>query len=113
MVVPGGRSLGTLPDAKARCQSDARWYHGRMTIEVPERELGSLRLSPEQARLEFAVGLYAGRRVTLGRAARIAGVAYTEFMHEIGGRGLCINYTMEDAMHDMAMVDKLCGQRDA
>ena len=84
-----------------------------MTIDVPERELGTLRLTPEQARLEFAVGLYAGRRVTLGRAARIADVSYTEFMHEIGRRGLCINYTVEDASHDTAMVDKLCGPRDA
>ena len=58
------------------------------------------------------MGLYAGRRVPLGRAAKIAGVAYTEFMHEIGRRGRCINYTVEDATHDMAMVDKLCGQRD-
>ena len=81
-----------------------------MTIEVPERELGSLRLTPEQARLEFAVGLYAGRRVTLGRGAKIAGVSYTQFMHEIGRRGLHINYTVADATHDMAMVDKLCGQ---
>ena len=84
-----------------------------MTIEVPEQELGTLRLTPEQARLEFAVGLYAGRRVTLGRAARIAGVSYMEFMHEIGRRGLCITYTVEDASRDIAMVDKLCGLRDA
>jgi len=81
-----------------------------MTIELPELE--SLRLTPEQARLELAVGLYAGRRVTLGRAAKIAGVSHTEFMHEIGRRGLCLHYTVEDAMHDMAVVDKLCGQRD-
>ena len=84
-----------------------------MTIEVPERELGTLQLTPEEARLEFAVGLYAGRRVTLGRAARIAGVSYTAFMDEMWRRGLYINYTVEDASHDMAMVDKMCGPRDA
>ena len=67
----------------------------------------------KEARLELAVGLYAGRRVSLGRAAKVAGVSYTEFMHEIGHRGLCINYTVEDASHDMAIVDKLCGPRDA
>jgi predicted HTH domain antitoxin len=79
-----------------------------VTIELPESELKSLGLTPEQARLEVAVGLYAGRRVTLGRAARIGGVSYAEFMHEIGRRGLSIYYTTEDAAHDMAMVDKLC-----
>ncbi len=84
-----------------------------MKIELPEPELGALRLTPDQARLELAVGLYAGRKVTLGRAAAIAGVAYTEFMHEIGRRGICINYTLEDAEHDMAVVDQLCAKPDA
>jgi predicted HTH domain antitoxin len=84
-----------------------------MKIELPEPELDSLQLTPDQARLELAVGLYAGRRVTLGRAAKIAGISYTGFMHEIGRRGLCIHYTADDARHDVAMVEKLCGQRDA
>ncbi len=98
--------------AQNDCRPEFNWYDGAMIIELPERELGSLQLTPEQARLELAVGLYAGGRVTLGRAARIAGVSYTEFMHVIGRRGLCIHYTAEDAMHDMAVVNKLCGQCD-
>ncbi|MBI4658597.1 MAG: UPF0175 family protein [Verrucomicrobia bacterium] len=83
-----------------------------MTIELPEVDLGSLKLTPEQARLELAVGLYAGRRVTLGRAAGIAGLSHTEFMREIGRRGLCIHYGVEDAQHDMAMADKLSGRAE-
>lgn len=78
-----------------------------MTIELPDKELGTLNLTPEKARIELAVGLYAGREVTLGRAARIAGVPYTAFMHEIGRRGICINYSVEDALHDMKMADEL------
>ncbi len=78
-----------------------------MTIVLPERELESLNLTPEQARIELAVGLYAGRRVSLGRAARIAGLPRTDFMHELGRRGLCINYSVQDAQHDMEMVEKL------
>lgn len=82
-----------------------------MTIELPE--LDSLRLTPAQARVELAVGLYAGRRVTLGHGARIAGISHTQFMHEVGRRGLHIHYTAEDALQDMATVDKLCATRDA
>ena len=78
-----------------------------MTIEVPDKELGALHLTPERARVEMAVGLYAGRQVSLGRAARIAGISYTEFIHEIGRRGICINYTVEDAEHDLRMADEL------
>jgi len=38
-------------------------------IELPDAEIASLHLTPEQARVELAVGLYAGRQVTLGGAA--------------------------------------------
>ncbi len=40
-----------------------------MMIELPDTDLESLHLTQEQARLELAVGLYAGREVTMGRAA--------------------------------------------
>jgi predicted HTH domain antitoxin len=51
--------------------------------------------------------LYAGRQVSLGRAARIAGIPYSDFLHEIGRRGICINYTVEDAEPDLRMADEL------
>jgi predicted HTH domain antitoxin len=72
-----------------------------VTIELPGTDIESLHLTAEQARLELAVGLYAGREVTLGRAARIAGVPYAAFMREIGKRGICIGYTERDALDDI------------
>lgn len=70
-------------------------------IELPDADVESLRLTQERARLELAVGLYAGREVTLGRGARIAGVTYAAFLREIGKRGICINYTEQDALDDI------------
>jgi predicted HTH domain antitoxin len=81
-----------------------------MTIELPDEEVARLQLTPERARLEMAVGLYAGRQVSLGRAARIAAIPYASFMHEIGHRGLCINYTVADAEHDMRMAEQFSGR---
>ena len=81
-----------------------------MTIELPDQEIASFRLTPAQVRLELSVGLYAGRQISLGRAATIAGVPYASFMHEIGRRGLCINYTVEDAEHDMRMAEQFSGR---
>lgn len=75
-----------------------------MLIELPDADVGSLHLTPEQARLELAVGLYAGREVTLGRAARIAGMTYSAFMQEIGKRGICVNYTEKDAQDDISQL---------
>jgi len=72
-----------------------------MTIELPDTDIESLHLTPQQARLELAVGLYAGREVTLGRAARIAGTTYAAFMQEIGKRGICVSYTEQDALDDI------------
>ena len=78
-----------------------------MQIEIPEPEADALDLTPEEARLDLAVGLYARRRVTLGRAARIAGVAYSEFLQEAGRRGLCVDYDVEDAAADIEVVRKM------
>jgi predicted HTH domain antitoxin len=91
-----------------RCSPVPAWYTSAVTIELPD--LDSLRLTPAEARLELAIGLYAGRRVTLGNGARIAGVSHTRFMREVGSRGIPVHYTAEDALHDIAMVDKLCAK---
>jgi predicted HTH domain antitoxin len=81
-----------------------------MMIELPDSDIESLHLTQEQARLELAVGLYAGREVTLGRAARIAGTTYAAFLKEIGRRGICINYTERDALNDIEQLRRRSGE---
>jgi predicted HTH domain antitoxin len=75
-----------------------------MIIELPDEEIGNLGLTSQQARLELAIGLYAGREVSLGRAAKIAGWAYADFMREAGRRGICMDYNEEDALSDIETV---------
>lgn len=94
--------------AQVRCSPRFEWYNSAMKIGLPDNEIEALHLTPEKVRIELAVGLYAGRQVTLGRAAKIAGISYTAFMHEIGRRGICLNYRVEDALHDLEMADELC-----
>lgn len=77
-----------------------------MTIELPDVNLASL--TSEQARLAFAIGLYTGRRISLGRAAKVAGIPYIAFMKEMGRQGICLNYTKEELEHDFEMAEKLC-----
>ena len=84
-----------------------------MTIELPDVNIGSQPLTSEQARIELASGLYAGRAVSMGRAARIAGISYTDFMHELGRRGICINYGVEDFEHDMQVLKELAAKKAA
>jgi predicted HTH domain antitoxin len=86
------------------CRSREGEYIQPMMIELPDADIESLNLTPEQARFQLAVGLYAGREVTLGRAAKIAGLTYAAFMKEVGRRGLCINYTEQDALDDISQL---------
>jgi predicted HTH domain antitoxin len=79
----------------------------RMTIEIPDRDLASISLNRVEARRELAIGLYTGRRVTLGQAAQVAGVPYVLFLRELGRRQIPLNYSLEDALHDMRVVDEL------
>lgn len=81
-----------------------------MTIELPDVNLGSQPLTSEQARLDFAVGLYSGQHASLGRAAQVAGIPKVVFIQELGARGVCRNYTVEDALHDVAMVRQKLGK---
>jgi predicted HTH domain antitoxin len=81
-----------------------------MMIELPDAEVAGLGLTSEQARVELAAGLYAGRQVTLGRAARIAGLSQTAFLHELGKHGICVNFTEDDAQQDIARVRERLGK---
>lgn len=81
-----------------------------MVIELPDAEMDGLDLTPAQARVELAIGLYAGREVGLARGARIAGLSYTAFMREAGGRGIPINYTESDALQDIETVRQRLGR---
>jgi predicted HTH domain antitoxin len=76
-----------------------------MTIELPDVNLDSL--TSEQARLAFAIGLYTGRRISLGHAAKVAGIPYITFMKEMSRQGICLNYTKEELEHDFEMAEKL------
>ena len=84
-----------------------------MTIELPDVNLGSAPLSSEQARLDFAIGLYSGRHASVGRAAKLAGMPKILFMQELGKRGIPRQYTAEDFEHDMRVVEELAAKKAA
>jgi predicted HTH domain antitoxin len=81
-----------------------------MTIELPDVKIGSQPLTSEQARIELAVGLYAGQRATMGQAAQIAGIPYTAFMQELGKHGVCLNYSEASALQDIETVRQRLNQ---
>lgn len=64
-------------------------------------------MTPELVKLEVAVGLYRDRKVSMGRAARIAGVPRPIFQRELGKRGVSVNYDVQDFEDDLVAIVKL------
>ena len=58
-------------------------------------------LSPQQACLDLAVGLYSSGRVSMGSAAEVARVSISEFQRELGRRRVPVNYDLEELRQDI------------
>jgi predicted HTH domain antitoxin len=74
-----------------------------MQIEIPD-DLG---ITEEQARLDFAVGLYSSGAASLARAARLAGRSRLEFQRIVAERGIPLAYNTDDLDKDIATLNRL------
>ena len=54
------------------------------------------------AKLELAIALFARGRLSMGKAAELAGVAAGEFQLHLGARNLGAHYDVTDALEDKA-----------
>jgi predicted HTH domain antitoxin len=75
-----------------------------MNVMIPDHCIEGLGLTEEKARRELALGLYADRKVTLGRAARIADIPQHEFQKLLAELGIPLHYNLQDLEADLAMV---------
>lgn len=64
-------------------------------------------MTPELAKLEVAVSLYRDRKVSMGRAARLAGMPRPLFQRELGKRGVTLDYEVEDLHADLESLKSL------
>lgn len=76
-----------------------------MNVVLPERIEATL--SPRDARLDLAVGMYSSGRVTMGTAAEIADLSIPEFQRELGRRRIPVNYTAQDLAYDLRAAAEL------
>jgi predicted HTH domain antitoxin len=75
-----------------------------MQIAFPDELTQGLDLTPEHARLDLAIGLYAERRVTLGRAAKIAGMVQAGFLRTLGELRIPMHYDLAELEEDLLVV---------
>jgi predicted HTH domain antitoxin len=78
-----------------------------MIVELADAAIEGTGMTPELAKLEVAVGLYRDRKVSMGRAARIAEIPRAIFQRELGKRGVTINYDVQDFEEDLLAIGKL------
>jgi len=76
-----------------------------MNIVLPQAL--ETRLTPSEAALHLAVGLYTSGAVTLGQAAEAAGQPQGEFMRELGRRRISLHYGVDDFAQDLTTIEKL------
>lgn len=76
-----------------------------MQLTVPE-EL-NITLTPREAALRLAIGLFVCEDATLGQAAQVAGIPQADFQMELGRRRIPIHYGMEDLEDDLKTVERL------
>ena len=78
-----------------------------MTIVIPDELLRGTGVDVDRAVLDFAIGLYADWRVTLGQAAAIAAMPQARFMQELGRLKIPYHYDVDDFAADMAVLEAL------
>ena len=78
-----------------------------MSLEIPDEALQGTGMTPSLAHIEIAVALYRDRKVSMSRAARLAGMPRPQFQHELGKRGVTVDYDVEDLHTDLANLKSL------
>jgi predicted HTH domain antitoxin len=73
---------------------------------VPDEALGHVTLDEREARVHLAIGMFVDDKVTLGQAARIAGLSQPEMLHRLGDRRIPIHYGQADLAHDLRMAEQ-------
>ena len=71
-----------------------------VTVELPADVMESARISAEEVRLEIAVALLRVERLSLGRAAELAGLSVRTFLEILCFRRIGVHCGLEDALED-------------
>jgi predicted HTH domain antitoxin len=71
-----------------------------LSFEIPRDVLESARMTVADAKLELAIALFAVNRLSMGKAAELAGLPIGEFQLHLGARHLGPHYGIDDARED-------------
>lgn len=78
-----------------------------MNFEIGDNVLNGMEISPDKLRLATAIGLFVTEEATLGQGAAIARLTQSQFLQELGKRGISIHYGVADFEEDLATLREL------
>jgi predicted HTH domain antitoxin len=82
-----------------------------MTLKIPDDLLKADKLDERGILLELACGLFDAQRLSLGQAARLAGLNRTQFEDELHDRKIPIyHYSDDEFQQDMRALTKMSQQ---
>lgn len=75
-----------------------------VNIRIDEKVLDQLNLTEGQLKFDLALGLFVDGRVSLGRAAKIAGLDNIRFQRELGARRIPVHYGVNEFGRDLETI---------
>jgi predicted HTH domain antitoxin len=78
-----------------------------MTMELPADVLESARMSVPDLKLELAISLFSLGRLSMGKAAELAGLPVGTFQLQLGARKLGSHYGTEEALEDARALSRV------
>lgn len=72
-----------------------------MTLVIPDEILLEARLSPSELRVELAVYLYEKKRISIGKARKMAGLSLIDFQKALTQRNVYIHYDVKELETDL------------
>lgn len=77
-----------------------------MHLVIEDETLAAARMSPEELKLELALSLYARERLTLGQAARLAGISQWRFQQALVAREMAVPYDETELKADQEQLER-------
>jgi predicted HTH domain antitoxin len=78
-----------------------------MTLDIPSLSGSEAGLTEADLRQDLALALYQQEKISLGKAAEIAGLDRWGFQRLMKERGICLNYDVDDLNQDVATLKQL------
>jgi predicted HTH domain antitoxin len=78
-----------------------------MPIVITDEEIKSTGMSETELKVELAVRLYQLQVLSMGRAAKLAGIPYVQMMSELTQRKIPMNYDVPDFLKDVETLRNL------